>query len=525
VNTSETHADHGREWFPLVEPLASETRMDDGQEAVLAMYSRECSAELLGRLVGSNCFVERPLAPEVIEAAERESELLYITAPELPDIEIVVDYYVRLTAKSEDAIARIKKNIVVLALDNSEPLWLSQKLVGEAAKQERLFIAEWVSERHKSGKKVVLHTFEPSEMTEQIAHELRLQPDQASSRTIEIGSKYSAKRIFRACGIRTPTSTKECHSLQDLASEIATLLGQEADSWKVLLKLSSTLYGAGQGNALVDMRALIDKYCGELDGARVLGYLNEGNVDVVDKKLGWKGFVQEMSRAGVIAERYVEAKHKSSPSAQGRVTKDGSVVLTSIHEQRFAANEQTYIGSFYPVRQDYRKRIEHLFERIAHKAFDEGHVGPISVDFLCVRAASTAEWEVLPIEINNRLTGTAHSFRIVTSLLTQDGRTGFCVSGEPRVYLASDAIYKPEYVGLRPAEVIGAIAASEIHYNDDNKKGVILYMLSGLAFGKCGAVAIGSSERDCTIMQEGIYKILDDLAAAKAKGMGRKGLR
>ena len=483
---------------------------DQQTKAVLGLYSRECSSELLARLTGSNCFVERPLAPEVIEAADLNSHLLYITAPDLPDKDYVMDYYIRLKPYPPEKIASIKQNIVVLALDNSDPLWLSQKLAAKEANQARDFIANWISKRHQSGQRVELHTFEPSAMTELFAQELGLEPDQAPSSTIKIGSKYYAKQIFQACGLYSPPSTKECYSLTQLAKEISSLLQQESNVRQLILKLSSTLYGAGQGNALFKISGIKADSSQENIFHEVFDNITEGNIEVVDKKLGWKGFLEEIPKAGVIAELYIEGEHKESPSVQGIVYKDGTVKLVSVHEQRLAPNKQTYTGSFYPANDDYYVRVSEMFKSIASQAYKEGHIGPISVDFVCVRNHPFEDWCISPIEINNRLTGTAHCFRIVTSLLGQT-TPKLKVNGETRVYLASDSIYKPEYVGLRPSKVIDAIRASNIHYSDEYKKGVVLYMLSGLAFGKCGAVVIGSSEYECKAMQASIYKILDDL--------------
>lgn len=499
--------------FPSVTPLDTTNDLlsaDRQTKAVLGLYSRECSAELLARLTGSNCFVERPLAPEAIEAAALNSHLLYITAPDLPDRDYIIDYYIRLKPYPSEKIASIKQKIVVLALDNSDPLWLSQKLAAKESNQARNFIANWISARHQSGQRVELHTFEPSAMTELFAQELELESDQAPSSTIEIGSKYYAKQIFQACGLYSSPSTKECYSLTQLAEEITSLLQQEPNVRQLILKLSSTLYGAGQGNALLDVSGIKPNNSKEYVLQQIFDNLTEENVEVVDQKLGWKGFVAEIPKAGVIAELYIEGQNKESPSVQGIVYKDGTVKLVSVHEQRLAANKQTYIGSFYPANDDYRDRVGEMFKSIASQAYKEGHIGPISVDFLCVRNHPFEDWCISPIEINNRLTGTAHCFRIVTSLLGQ-ATPKLQINGETRVYLASDSIYKPEYIGLRPSKVIDAIRASNIHYSDEYKKGLVLYMLSGLAFGKCGAVFIGSSEDECKAMQASIYGILDNL--------------
>ncbi len=504
--------------FPKVTPLnVQKTTVSAEQlpKAVLGLYSRECSPELLGRLVGSNCFVERPLAPEIIEAADQGHNLLYITAPDLPDKEYVVDYYIRLKPRSPQEIQQIQQQIVVLALDNHEPLWLSQKLAAPAAKEARDFIANWISQRHQRGERVELHTFEPSAMTEAFAAELGLEPDQAPSTTLAIGSKSGSKQIFDACGIDQPRGTPECRNLDDFTKEIAYLLQQKPEAKKLILKLSSTLYGAGQGNALFDVSS-IDRSHPETILQQVQTTLVEENVEVIDKKLGWQGFVAEIPKAGIIAELFIEGEYKETPSAQGSVDKDGTVRLVSVHEQRFAANKQTYIGSFYHADDAYRHRVGDLFKLIAAQSYTQGHVGAISVDFLCVRHSENEDWRILPMEINNRLTGTAHAFRIVTSLLgvrPNEASPKLQVNGETRVYLASDSIYKPEYAILRPAAVIDTVRASNVHYDSDRHKGAVLYMLSGLSYGKCGAVVIGSTEDECLAMQADIYKVLDDLVS------------
>ena len=517
MNLSRISSDSDIRLFPEIAPLnKKEEESNSTSKAVLGLYSRECSAELLARLTGSNCFVERPLAPEIIEAAEQKHYLLYITAPDLPDKDRVIDYYIKLKSQTLEEIERIKKRIIVLALDNDQPLWLSQKLAAPEATEARNFIAQWVSEQNQHGRKVELHTFEPSALIEKFAEELNLTSDQAPSKTLEIGSKYGAKQIFHDCGIDSPSNTKECRSISELINAISSLLLKYPDTKQLVLKLSSTLYGAGQGNALFDTSIIKHLDTPEEMRQQVQQVLTEDNIEIIDKKLGWQGFVQEIPKAGIIAEVYIEGEIKRSPSVQGVVNSDGTVKVLSVHEQRLAPNNQTYIGSFYPANEDYRDRVSELFKQIAIQAYTQGHVGSISVDFMCVRDSEDEQWRIFAIEINNRSTGTAHGFRIVKSLLELDidyNSPELIINGENRVYLASDSIYKAQYTGLRPSQVIQAVKASKIHFDINEKKGVVLYMLSGLAYGKCGAVAIGINENECVAMQNSLYTILDELVS------------
>ena len=196
-----------------------------------------------------------------------------------------------------------------------------------------------------------------------------------------------------------------------------------------------------------------------------------------------------MRTAGVLAEELLTGEEVRSPSVQGQLTPEGAVVA-STHEQLLALNRQTYTGSMFPAIEQYRTLITDYGLRVGAALHDAGlDRGDYGVDFVAVQR--NRRWQVFDCELNLRGTGTRHGFNMVTTLLdsTVDEAGELQVDGEPRVYMASDSISDPAYIGLRPKALITAVENSPLHYDASRRRGVVLHFLSPLPeFGKFGAV-------------------------------------
>jgi PGM1 C-terminal domain len=139
--------------------------------------------------------------------------------------------------------------------------------------------------------------------------------------------------------------------------------------------------------------------------------------------------------------------------------------------------------------------------------------GDYGVDFVALRHG--IKWQLYGCEINLRATGLKHGFNMVTTLLgTRPAADGTLqVDGETRVYLATDAIANPRYVGLTPRMAIDAVRESKLHYDHSRKRGVVLHMLSALpAYGKLGAVCVASDLLEAQLMMRELTKRLEDAA-------------
>lgn len=476
--------------------------------AVVSIQSRECSPELLERLSGSTLFPERPVGAMIVSVVCRRGGTLYsVTAPTMFDVDEQVDYFLRLLPTDQvGPFEELRDRVVADTLDDASARWLSTKVLDLATPSAgalRSRLGEFVDRERAAGARLSMSYFEPSSDLERLAGELGLSGDQADSRFIPLGTKAEGRRMMSAAGVPVATGTAECRDPAALSEEIASLVRR--GHTRLVLKLSSTEYGAGMGNALLSV-------AGTASALDVLAALPSARL--VDGKITWADFEAAMAASGVLAEELIESPDLRSPSFQGRI--DGTdVVVESTHDQVLGGG-QTYAGSLFPADDAYRTTVIDYGVRVGRQLVERGvRRGDYGVDFLA--APGDDGWQVVGCEVNLRATGTKHGFMMATSLLNAwpgaDGR--IVVGGEERVYEASDAIIDPAMVGLRPAHVIKAVSGSPLHYDPHSGTGVVLHLLSALpTYGKCGAVCVARNRPDAQRMMGELRELLRGLGTS-----------
>ena len=484
----------------------------------ISIQSRECSPELLERMPGSALFPERPIGAAIVNTLCRPNDsIICVTAPAMEDIEHQIDYFVRLDAAGraeQHNHHTLRDRVTILSLDDGSPRWLSEKLLDpsrpEAAAACR-YLESVVDHARRAGRRIELAYFEPSEPLERLAKRLDVVGDQAPAKCIQLGTKAAGRDIFQALHIPVASGTALVHGLDALGTALVPLVRQGRRHF--VLKLNSTEYGAGMGNAFFDLDDDTVADSGERDLASTIAE-RLPTAGVMDGKFGWSGFSSAVPVVGVLAEELITGDQFRSPSFQGRLTPDGPEVV-STHEQVLAPNRQSYTGSTFPAAESYRILITAYGRRVGKalhaKGIDRGDYG---VDFIAVQR--NGQWEVFACELNLRATGTRHGFDMVTGLLgaTPDLDGELRVDGKCRVYLASDNVADEGYVGLRPRQLIEAVERSPLHYNPSRRQGVVLHMMSPLPkYGKFGAVCIADSTAAACSMMSELRELVDSLDA------------
>ncbi|WP_318205815.1 peptide ligase PGM1-related protein [Streptomyces sp. SCL15-4] len=493
-------------------PLATKPR----STLNISVQSRECSTLLLEHLPGSTLFPERGVGASIINALGQPNDtVICITAPRMEDVEAQIAYYTELAATAAGAVgasarAAMRSRVTVLSLDDSSPRWLSEKLLDQErpdARAAREHLVKAAATARASGSAIRLSYFEPSENLERLAEEIGIPGDQAAARHIPLGKKAAGRHLFEGEGIKAPAGTEECFDTDRLVQGICGLV--DRGHRRFVLKLSSTAYAGGLGNALLDLSDLPDD-------APIASAVRERLPDsqVLDASLGWEGFQAAIPQAGVIAEELLTGDELRSPSYQGRIS-DGAVVTISTHEQVFGPNGQTFTGSAFPAIDDYRNVLIDHGRRIGTALTRLGVAqGDFGVDFVAVRREGA--WDVYGIELNLRATGTLHAFNTVTGLLrTTPAEDGVLHAADRslRTYLASDSITSSAYRGLRPSGLIDLVRASPLHWDQERGQGVVLHMLSALPrYGKFGATCVGVDRDHATDLMSRLRTLVDDWA-------------
>ncbi|HEY0638169.1 MAG TPA: peptide ligase PGM1-related protein [Pseudonocardiaceae bacterium] len=441
--------------------------MDDETRA--CVFSRECGTGVLARLPGSTYFPERPVGAAIVSTLRRpRGRVVCVTAPPLVEADAQLAYFASLADST--SLDRVS----LVGVDDDSARWLSTKLLDDGVACRRLAEAG----------PTALAYFEPSANLERLADDLGVSRDQPCSGVIPLGTKAAGRALFREAGVPIAAGTPECRDLGTLARELATLTA--AGHRRFVLKLSNTEYGAGLGNARIDLPPGGDE-------RRIAALLPTSHV--VDELLGWDGFAGEIATAGVLAEEWLDGAEIRSPSFQGRIA-DGVAHAVSTHEQVLADNRQTFAGCAFPAADDYRAElIRHglaVGRLLVERGVDRGDYG---VDLIALRATAASPWRLYGCELNLRATGTKHGFDMATALLgvvPDDDGVLRLPNGEPRVYVSTDAVLAPPELTVR--ELVARVEASPVHFDRRRLCGVALHMLSTLpTYGRFGAVAIAAT--------------------------------
>ncbi|MBH1937514.1 hypothetical protein I5Q34_25135 [Streptomyces sp. AV19] len=486
--------------------------------AVVCVESRECSPELLERLTGATRFPERLAGPAIVHTVCRSGgRLLYVTAPPMVEVEEQVRYYLGLLGEEggalglsgEGAAAARRERVRVLGLEDSSSRWLSRKVLDPGnphAARLRAEIRDFVAAQARDGSDVRLSYFEPSAPLEEFARSLGVPGDQFPSSAIPLGTKSAGRELLAGAGIEIPAGSGLCRSTGELARAVAELARK--GHRKVVIKLDSTAYGGGLGNAVLDLRDVVPAD-GDVSVGRILAELP--HAELVDAKLNWREFSDMIEESGALAEEWIEDEALASPSFQGRLTASGEAEAVSTHDQVLTAGGQSYAGCTFPADAAYRATVVDHGLRVGRALLERGlRGGDYGVDFLVTGPAGGHR--VLGCELNLRATGTKHAFTMVTGLLgtvpTADGRL-FAADGTERVYEASDALTDPRWAGLLPSRLIGAVTGSPLGYDAARGTGVVLHMLSALVeHGKFGAVCVGRDRGEARGMMRGLRELV-----------------
>jgi hypothetical protein len=472
--------------------------MAASRSALVSIQSRECSPALLERLAGSTLFPERPLGAAIVTVLGRsDRDLLYVTAPGLADADEQVDYFLDLAAGPAGA-RPARDRVEVVGVEDRSARWLSTKLLdpdSAVAGGARARVEAFVTRHQRAGGHVELSYFEPSENLERLAARLGIGGDQTAARHIPLGTKAAGRQLLREADVEVPDGTDEQHDLAGLRAAVAELAGR--GHRRLVVKLSSTEYGAGLGNAVFTVA----------DGDLARSVL-------MDPKLSWADFASLIPGSGVLAEELIEGAELRSPSFQGRVDPAGAVSALSTHDQVLAPNGQTYTGSAFPAAADYRADVLAAGLRVGARLRDRGvRGGDYGVDFIVVRR--DGGWRTYGCEVNLRATGTKHGLDMVCALLgvRPDAAGRLITEDGERFYTASDGIAAEHYRGLRPAAVIAAVRNSDLHWDQHGRTGVTLHMLGALPdYGKFGAVCVGRSRAEAAELATGLRALVDALA-------------
>jgi hypothetical protein len=302
-----------------------------------------------------------------------------------------------------------------------------------------------------------------------------------------LATKTESRRLFRRTGVPLPAGVEGVTSVGAVAGAIADLRATHPTLAGVVVKLDASV--AGDGNVVL-RRDVLDT-AGEALDQLVARSLPEWYVDVLQQ--------------GGIVEELVDGEGYCSPSGQGVVEPDGSVVVLSTHDQRLGGpNGQVFEGCSFPARDDYAELIAGHVATVGRELRSHGVLGRFSVDFAAVRRDGA--WDLRALEINLRKGGTTHTFGL-TRLLTGgrydvDANELRLEDGSGRCYGATDNLVDQTWVGRPPQDVRDRLLRAGLGYDAVARTGVVPHLLDCLEVdGRMGYTAIARTPAEATDLE------------------------
>ena len=330
-----------------------------------------------------------------------------------------------------------------------------------------------------------------------------------------LGTKSGSRWAFRKAGIPMLPGVEDLKTEADVVDAIESLWSEHEDLERVVVKQNTGF--SGQGNAILDLRPLADvspKSPASRDARTAALGDALSTMRFVDARQTWDSFKAKLEREGGIVEAFVDAASKRAPSCQLRISPEGSLDLISTHDQLVeGVDGQIYAGCRFPADAAYRMAIQQDALRAAEVLQDQGAIGRLAVDFICVRV-DDGSWRHYAIETNLRLGGTTHPMMLLRMMT--DGRynpsTGLYLTprGEPQFYVATDSMCSDSYRGLLLEDLLDIAAVNGLHYQAWSESGVLFHFTGALSeFGKLGITAVGKSPAEAERWFEQTRLVLD----------------
>jgi hypothetical protein len=432
------------------------------------------------------------------------ARLVYVTSA--PIHPAAVDYMLSLVSGIPNE--HMRRRLTVLSLFDSSLVPLSEKILRRPRVVER--IRSLI--RPECG---LMTCFTVSELERRLAVALGIPLYGVDPDVQWLGTKSGSRWAFRKAGVPLLPGAEDLKSERDLVEAIDGLWQETSGLERVVVKHNTGF--SGHGNAIFDLKALeaVAPGNGASRQSREQAVADAlPNMRFVDDRQTWSTFLEKLEREGGIVEAFLEDPAKRAPSCQLRVSPTGSLDAISTHDQLVeGVDGQIYAGCRFPADAAYRMTIQQDALRVAEVLQQEGAIGRLAVDFLCVRTDDGA-WEQYAIETNLRLGGTTHPMMLLRMMT--DGRydpgTGLYLTprGEPQYYEATDSMQAESYRGLLVEDLLDIAAVDGLHYQAWSESGVLFHFTGALSeFGKLGITAVGKSPAEADHWFEQTRQVLD----------------
>ncbi|MEZ4224968.1 MAG: peptide ligase PGM1-related protein [Polyangiaceae bacterium] len=454
---------------------AIESLDDDGEQTIVVVPSLTVDfAALEGSLL--QAYEERFLFLLLL-LRQPSARLIYVTsAPIQPNI---VDYYLGLLPGVVVSHARRRLHLVAPCDGAPQPLSLKLLQRPRLLAQIRGLIPE-PSRAH-------LVPFNTTRYERDLALRLGIPMYAADPKTLPLGTKSGARKLFRESGLSLPAGFEDLDSEADVLRALVELKRMRPQIRQAMVKHDDGV--SGEGNAVVDLQDV----AAEADAIRPR--LTAMKLEA--KHLSVPQFLEKLAAGRGIVEERVLGTRIESPSVQMRVTPLGRVELLSTHDQLLGGSEgQKYEGCVFPAAPTYARPIAEEAAKVGPKLIEAGVLGRFAIDFVCAEQDGT--FEPYAIELNLRKGGTTHPY-LTLQFLTNGSYDAASArflteAGAEKHYVASDALSAVAYRSLTVDDLFDIAVRHRLHYDPVKQTGVVFHMMSAIGDrGRFGLTAVESS--------------------------------
>jgi hypothetical protein len=447
----------------------------------------------LRKLAGASFYEERLLFL-LIRLRNPKARMVFVTSQ--PVHPMILEYYFQFLAGIPASHARAR--LTLLCAHDASPRSLTEKIL------ERPRLLERIRVGIQDPQRAYLTVFNSTPLERKLAVLLGIPLNGVDPQLIHLGTKSGSRKAFREAEVELPLGVEDLRTEREVLDALADIRKQRPGLRRAVVKLDESF--SGEGNALF-------RYPEGDSTEELRESLRDLEFSVPTESR--EAYFEKFSRMGGIVEEFVDAREKTSPSAQLRVSPMGEVVPISTHDQILGGpSGQVFLGCSFPAHEDYRLAIQEAGIRIGKVLAGYGVVSRFAVDFLACRNGSDEDWRITALEINLRMGGTTHPY-LALQFLTGgqlDAATGLYLSptGHAKYYRATDNLRSEAYRGLLPDDLIEILTINKLHYSHGTESGVLFHLIGALSeFGKLGLTAIANSREEVDDLYRRTLSVLD----------------
>ncbi|MEP6595656.1 MAG: peptide ligase PGM1-related protein [Ginsengibacter sp.] len=464
---------------------------------VVIIPSFSLDEEILSKITGHIYYEERLLCLLMLLRMPL-TKVIYVSS--IPIDIVIIDYYLHLLPGITGIHAR--KRLTLLSCYDTSSKPLTKKIL------ERPRLIQRIKQNIADINAAHLTCFNITSLEKTLAVQLGIPLFGTDPDLFYEGTKSGGRKIFKASGVSLPDGLEDLQTREDVVKALASLKKNKPGLRKAVVKMNEGF--SGEGNAIY----YYPDFSADSNMEKNIDESLSRNLKIMAKDLSENLFFEKINEMGGIAEEFIDAEVKTSPSVQCLINPLSQIEVLSTHDQLLGGEDgQIFIGASFPANSEYSISLAQEGRKIAQTLAKKGGLGRFAIDFISVKHNN--EWSHYAIEINLRKGGTTHPYFMLQFLTdgVYNAEKGeyLTASGNKRFYFSTDNVSKECYKGLTPQDLIDIAMFHSLMYDGASQQGVMFHLVGALSqYGKLGLVCIGDTPQKAKEYYDKVIYVLDN---------------